>query len=175
MRQRKFQMIEFFLKIVTIAALIVGLWVIPALAETMYVKSAKTKMTAEPSARSKSLGYLSAGQAVKVIAKEGRFIKVSVGGKKGYIFKFKLTSKAPSGGGGGGGLDLLSGNQKMAAAESSSGSSIRGLSPISENYARGHGISAADISAVKKMESLSFSSSQIDAFQEQGGIGPYAK
>jgi len=164
-----------FLKTVCISALIMGLCAVPALAETMYVKSAKTKMTAEASARSKSLGYLSAGQAVNVVAKEGKFIKVSVGGKTGYIFKFKLTSSAPSGGGGGGGLDALTGNQKMAAAESSSGSSIRGLSPISENYAKGHGISADHVASVKQMESLSFSSSQVEAFQEQGELGPYAK
>lgn len=171
MRIRPFRFFNIFIVLI----LMFGLGVTTALAGTMYVKSAKTKMTAEASARSKTVGYLSAGQAVNVVGEEGRFTKVSVGGKEGYVFKFKLTSSAPSGGGGGGGLDALTGSQKMAANESSSGSSIRGLSPISENYAKGHGISADHVNSVKQMESFSVSESQIDAFQEQGELGPYAK
>ncbi len=155
--------------------LIVGLWAAPAWAETWYVKSSKTPMTAEPSARSKKLGYLSAGQPVNVLSTEGRFMKISVGGKQGYVFKFKLTQTAPASGGGGGGLDALVGDQKMAAAETSSGSSIRGLSPISESYAKGKGISPANIASVKKMESFSVPESQVDQFQAEGGLGPYAK
>ncbi len=144
-----------------------------ALADTWYVKS-KTKFTSEPSARSKTLGVLSSGAAVDVVGKEGKFYKVSVGGKTGFVYKFKLTKKAPKGkSGGGGGLGALVGNQKMAAAESSSSSSIRGLSPISEEYAKGHGISQENIAAIKHMESFSVSDQEIDRFQEEGGLGPY--
>lgn len=154
--------------------LALGIGSVPAWAATWYVKSSKTPMTAEPSARSKKLGYLSAGQPVNVVGTEGKFMKVSVGGKEGYVFKFKLTQTAPEGGGGGGGLDALMGDQKMAAAETSSGSSIRGLSPISESYGKGKGISPVHINSVKQMESLSIPDSQLDQFQSEGGLGPYA-
>lgn len=163
------------LLISALSLLVLGTGTLPAWAATWYVKSSNTPLTAEPSARSKKLGHLSAGQAVNVLGTEGKFMKVSVGGKEGYVYKFKLTQNAPSGGGGGGGLDALVGDQKMAAAETSSGSSIRGLSPISESYAKGKGISPANIASVKNMESFSVPNNQVDQFQAEGGLGPYAK
>lgn len=145
-----------------------------AAAEVWYAKSSKTKVTAKPSGRAKTVGYLRAGQAVQVIEKKRRFFKISAGNTQGYVFKFKLTRKAPAGGAkGGGGLGALFGQQKMAAAESSSASSIRGLSPISEKYAKGQGISSQHVQAVKQMESLTVSDAELDRFQEEGGLGPY--
>ncbi len=150
----------------------------PAWAETWYVKSSRTRMTVDPSGRSRTVGTLSAGQPVNVIGEKGRYYKISVGGKKGYVYKFKLTRKPPAGrksSRGGGDLSSLLGGQKMAAAESSSASSIRGLSPISEQYGKSQGIPQNQIEAVRQMESFQVSPEEVDRFLEEGGLGPYAR
>ena len=159
--------------------LLVGLgFASDGIAETLYVKKSGTKLQAADSAKSEVIAKLGQGTPVKVIKKLKRFYQVSEpGGKKGWIFKFKLTSKAPasSGGGGGGVLDALGGRQKIAARESSSGSSIRGLSPMSEKHAKNKGISEEDIQAVKQMETFHVDPEKMDEFLKAGRLGEYGQ
>ena len=67
-----------------------------ATAETWYVKKSSTKLQAEASARSKVLVRLKQGTPVKVKKKSRKFFQVSAGGKTGWIFRFKLSKKAPA-------------------------------------------------------------------------------
>ena len=107
-------------------------------------------------------------------SKKGKFYEVTEpGGKKGWVFKFKLTSKKPSGGGSG--LSGVVGERKVADSGSASGSSIRGLSPVSEEHAQKKGISQSDINAVKQMESVQISSSAVDQFLSGRKLGEYAE
>jgi hypothetical protein len=62
----------------------------------------------------------------------------------------------------------------MAAKESASGSSIRGLSPISEQHAKSKGISQESIDAVKQMEAFKVSAKELDEFMKTGKLGEYA-
>ena len=142
--------------------------------KTMYVKKSGTKLRLADSAKSKVLEKLGKGTAVDVTKKSGKFLKVSTpGGKSGWIFKFKLTSKQPAGGGGGGDLLGALGGQQIAARESSSGSSIRGLSPMSEKHAKSKGISQSNIDDVKKMEKFKVSDEELQNFLSQGKLGEY--
>jgi len=148
------------------------------IAETLYVKKSGTKLQAADSAKSKVIAKLGQGTPVKVIKKMKRFYQVSEpGGKKGWVFKFKLTSKAPSqsDGGGSGILGVLGGRQKIAARESSSGSSIRGLSPMSEKHAKNKGISEEEIQAVKQMEAFHVDPEKMDEFLKEGRLGEYGQ
>lgn len=157
--------------------LLAGLLLGPATArgETMYVKKSDTKMTVEASARSRVVAVLRAGTPVNVVKKSGKFYKVSADGKSGWVFRFRLTSKSPAASGQDGDfLDALGGNQHMAARESASGSSIRGLSPVSERHARSKGISRESIEAVIQMESFKVTDAELDRFQQEGGLGEYA-
>lgn len=146
-------------------------------AATLYVKKSGTKLQASDSAKSKVIARLSRGTAVRVIKKAKRFYQVSVpGGKKGWIFKFKLTSRAPANSSGGGDiLGALGGRQKIAARESSSGSSIRGLSPISEKRAINKGISEEEIQSVKQMEAYSINPQEMEKFLKEGRLGEYGQ
>jgi len=161
-----------------IAALIlVGIGLLPGSgwAETWYVKSSRTKMTAKASARSKKVATLSAGTAVKILKKEKRFYKISAKGKRGWVFKFKLTKKKPRNAKKDDGLGSLFGNQRMAASESSSGSSIRGLSPISEKQAKSRGVTQDNIDSIKQMEEFSISEEELDQFLAEGRLREYAE
>jgi uncharacterized protein YgiM (DUF1202 family) len=146
-------------------------------AQTLYVKKSGTKLQASDSAKSEVIAILSKGTPAKVIEKARKFYKVSAGGKTGWIFKFKLTAKAPvkSGGGDVGILGALGGRQKIAANEASSGSSIRGLSPISERRAKNKGISDQDIQAVKDMEAFHIDPKAMDKFLREGKLGEYGQ
>lgn len=143
-------------------------------AETLYVKSSKTKLRSSDNVKTSVLGLLKKGTAVTVIVKSKRFFKVGLeNGQKGWVFKFKLSKKAPAGGGGGGGFaDVLAGNQ-ISANESTSASSIRGLSPVSENYAKNKGISAQNVKAVDNMEAFKIDSLELDKFLQEGKLGEY--
>ncbi len=174
--KNKFSGSKKFLQVVLL--LLAGLgFVSDGIAETLYVKKSGTKLQAADSGKSEVIAKLSQGTPVSVIKKLKRFYKVSEpGGKKGWVFKFKLTSKAPANSDGGGGiLDALGGRQKIAARESSSGSSIRGLTPVSEKYAKKRGISTADIMAVKQMEKLRISPQEMERFRKEGQLGEYGQ
>lgn len=147
-------------------------------AETMYVKSSDTKVMKAESAQADVIQVLDEGTAVEVTQKSSKFFKVALpGGKEGWVFKFKLSSDAPAGGGGGGDgmLESIGGKQKIAARESGSGSSIRGLSPVSEKHAQSKGISAKNIQSVKQMESFKVSREDLDKFLREGKLGEYAQ
>ena len=138
---------------VFVCLFVTGHFLSPASARgaTIYVKKAKTKMAEKQSARSRTVKILGKGTPVKVLKKR-RFFKVSAGGKTGWIFKFRLTAKAPAGlSQDEDFLDTLGGEQRMAAKESASGSSIRGLSPTAEKHALKKGTSRESIDGVKQM------------------------
>ncbi len=144
------------------------------LAETLYAKSSRTKLQKAASARSSVVGLLRKGAAVQVIKKGKKYYNVSIGGKKGWVFKFKLTSKRPANTSGSG-LGGLVGNDRVASSGSSSGSSIRGLSPISEDYAKRKGITPDDIAAVKRMEKLTVGEKELDTFLAEGKLREYGE
>lgn len=145
------------------------------MAETVYVKKSGTKLQQSASARSRVLKKLSRGTALEVAAKKGKFYQVTApGGKKGWVFRFKLTSTKPSTEGGGA-LEGLVGTRKASDSGGTSGSSIRGLSKVSEEHAESKGISQSDIDAVKKMEALLISSGEIDQFLAGRKLGEYAE
>ena len=145
-------------------------------AQTLYVKKSGTKLQAEDSAKSKVLATLNQGTPVRVAKKGKKFYQVSAGGKTGWIFKFKLTAKAPAASGGDDGvLGALGGRQKIAANEASSGSSIRGLSPVSEKHAKSKGISEEDIKAVKQMEAFRVDPKKMEQFLKEGKLGEYGQ
>ncbi|NIQ00152.1 MAG: SH3 domain-containing protein [Nitrospinaceae bacterium] len=170
MRLHSFQILLIVLLVIAFLAP-VTVW-----ADTWYVKSSRAKMTQKASARSKKLADLPVGAAVEVLEKGKRFYRISFKGKSGYVFKFKLTDKAPAQSrGGGNSLDLLIGQQQMAAAESTSGSSIRGLHRLSEEQSRSKGIKPVHIQAVKDMEAYKVKSQDIDQFLKQGRLGEYVQ
>ncbi len=145
-------------------------------AETWYVKKSSTKLQAKASARSEILGKLKQGTPVKVKSKSGKFYQVSTGGKTGWVFRFKLSKKAPAGEQGDGDvLAALGGDSKMTVRESASGSSIRGLSPISEQHAREKGATDESIQAVKNMETFKLRPEELDRFLEEGKLGEYSQ
>jgi len=157
-------------------ALLVLLQTSGALADTLYVKKSGTKLNSAPSGKSSVVALLKKGDAVERISVSGKFIEVKSGSGKGWVFKFKLTDKAPINDTGEDDVIAgLFGKQKVSAAEASSSSSIRGLSPLSEKHARDNGISEDDILAVKKMENVKATPAEVSQFLEKRSLGEFSK
>ena len=141
-------------------------------AETLYVKSANTKLRFSDKVKTSILGVLNKGTAVQVMVKSRRFYKVILpNGQKGWVFKFKLAKKALVLGGdeNSGFADILPGNQ--ISTYRSSSSSIRGLSPISVIYAKRKGIPMKNIEAVGKMEAYKTDFAELESFLKEGKLG----
>lgn len=142
-------------------------------AETVYIKKSGTKIYTKPSARASVLETLAKGTALDVVSKQGKFLQVAVpSGSKGWVFQFKVSEQVSANEDGGGFLNAL-GGKKMTARESASASSIRGLSPVSEEHAKKKGVSQKDIQAVKDMETFHVSPDDVDRFLANRKLGEY--
>ena len=143
-----------------------------AFAETLYTKKSGTKVHQDPSARSAVVETLGAGASVSVNKTEDKFHQVTTpSGKTGYVFKFKLGEEPPEKGGNLSGLTA----SNMKVSETSSSSSIRGLSEVSEKHAQNKGISQKDIQAVKNMEAFHVPDNAVDRFLQTRNLGEYQK
>ncbi len=163
--------------IATVSFLVLALLFIPGLsqAETMYAKKNGVKVTAEKSPTSKVVGKLNTGDKVQVVKKVGRKYQVKLpNGKLGWVFKFKLSSKKPAGKTGGSLLSGLTGKTTIAARESRSGGSIRGLKETTENYAQGKNIDPSHRRSVDAMEAFLVSDGELAQFQQAGRVGDYS-
>ena len=144
-------------------------------AETMYAKKNGVKATAEKSPKSKVVGRLNTGDQVKVIKKDGRQYQVKLpNGKSGWVFKFKLSDSKPAGKSGGSSLSGLTGKTTIAARESRSGGSIRGLKETTEQYAQGKNIDPSHRRSVDAMVAFGVSDSELTQFQQDGQVGDYS-
>jgi len=148
-----------------------------ASAETLYIKKSGTTLLAEATSSAKVVATLKAGTAVQVKSKSGKYYQVVASGSPaGWVYKFKLSAQAPAGASDD--ADLLGdlgGRQKVAARETGSSSSIRGLSPVSEQLAHKKGIPEESINAVKAMEKYTVPASELSSFLKEGKLGEYVQ
>jgi uncharacterized protein YgiM (DUF1202 family) len=152
-------------------------WICPSInwAATLYAKQDDVKVTAEKSPTSTVIATLSLGDAVTVLAEEGRLANVKVtNGKTGWVFKFRLSEDKPSSGGGGLGLSGLTGKHTIAARESRAGGSIRGLKESTEQYAKIKQIKPEYRQAVDRMEAFSLAPEEFMQFKKAGNLGEFS-
>ncbi len=162
-------------RILMMAMLLVGFSAGNVLAETMWAKKDRVKVTAEKSPTSTVVAILRVGDQVQVVQKSGRQYKVKLmSGKSGWVFKFKLSDTQPEKKSGGSGLSGLAGENTVVAQEARAGGSIRGLKETTEQYADKKQISEADRRSVEKMEQRTVTDDELDQFKRDGQIGEYA-
>ncbi len=163
-----------------IAMLTVGLVLVLVpghlMAQTMYARKDKVKVTEQKSPMSRVVETLRLGDQVSVLEKSGRHLKVRVpSGKTGWVFKFKLSDQQIGGGGGGGdALSALTGESRVAAREAGTGGSIRGLKETSERYATTKQVDPASRDAVQRMEDRVISRDDLLKFQRKGSVGEFS-
>lgn len=157
-----------------VTALLAAL-LLPAVAlagETLYVRAAGTELKGAPSPGSPAVEHLDIGTKLELLEKKGPWARVKVKtkqGKEGFVFGPKLSKDKPDKERFGKGP----GTSSIAASEGDTAQALRGLSPTAEKFAGRTEISAADIAAVKKMESRKVSKEELDAFLKGGKLGEY--
>ena len=161
---------------VAMMILLAGCMLAPSLswATTLYAKQKAVKVTAEKSPTSTVVATLALGDAVTVVSKSGRVAKVKTSsGKIGWVFSFRLSSTKPRARGGSG-LSGLTGRRQIAARESRTGGSIRGLKESTEQYAQDRQIKQEHRDAVDRMEAFSLTPDELLRFKETGNLGEFS-
>ncbi len=143
-------------------------------AETLYVNSDNVPVTQSDTPTAKVVTTLNKGSAVTLIKKKDRYRYVKLAnGTKGWIYQYKLTNTLPASGQSGVNLGLLSGNSSIHAKEARSGGSIRGMQPVSKEYAQNKRIDGAHIRALEWMERFQVSDNELIRFKREGKIGEF--
>ena len=123
---------------------------------------------------------MSIGSALTVLSTQGSWYQVSApSGKKGWIYRGKVTKTAPassSGSQGSGMGDLMSslGGSGISAGTADTSRSIRGLSPEAEEYAKQTNATKAQRNALDETLSIAVGNGDIEQLLKEGGIGEYA-
>ncbi len=166
-----------------IAILIVLLTITAAAAvQYVWVSSARAKLKADKAASSRTLTKLPVGTKLSVLALENRwyFVKTSRG-KKGWIYRGRVSQKPPAASSKSGEKDSLGGllagvtGSSIQADEADTDRSIRGLSPEAREYARRTGKSEQYQKAVDQVLTMQIKDAEIEQFLQKGGIGEYAQ
>ncbi len=160
------------------------LWVSVTLgfaAETVWVTSSGAKLKADKSASSSTLTNLPVGSKLEVVRIENRWYHVvSSSGKKGWIYRGKISRTAPeqsSGQNGGDSLGTLLGgltNSKIDSDTPDTSRSIRALE--ADNSGDNQNTSGRNEAqkALDRVLTFRVAEKEIEQFLEAGQIGEYA-
>lgn len=140
--------------------------------ETLVVKSLTAKVKASPSLASATLLDLSRGDKVEAVKKEGNWYMVSIPGTRtrGWIFSFSVEPLEEEAVGKPATGTAKKGESPIALKEATSGSSIRGLSRVAQDYARNKNVEESVVESVERMQSFSVSDEEVRRFLAEGGL-----
>ncbi len=132
-----------------------------------YVQNPNANIRSDPSFGAKVIAKVAKGQALTPIAKHGRWIKVKVDGKEGYISALMVSTQPP--------MKKQTVVQEEAdedkpsarrrASSYTSAAAARGLT---DDEKKREGIESSDFNAVKKMESMKVTPEEVNKFKESG-------
>lgn len=133
-----------------------------------YVQNSNSNIRSEPTFGAKVIAKVAKGQALTPISKQGRWIKVKVDGKEGYISALMVSTQPP--------MSKQTVVQEQAeearptarrrASSYTSAAAARGLT---EEEKKREGITdTSDFNAVKKMEALKVAPEEVNKFKETG-------
>lgn len=136
-------------------------------AESFYfVQSETAKIMSQPSFKSEIVAQVGLGEKLGALGKEGNWIKVTVGGKTGYISSLLVSNHAPIKKIGVVKADSEEINQgvRRRASSYSSAAAARGLTK--DDRKRADEENKTDYDAVKKMESVVVKEDEVTRFSE---------
>ena len=148
--------------------LLLLLTVTTALAETMYIQSKKAKLLSEPNFKSQSITSLEKSSPVDVIQKKGRWTEEQFGNSRGWVSSFILSKNPPLNRVTilkGDEVDLSKSARKRASAVTTAGAA-RGLA--ADDRMRNSDLQKTDYMALEKVEEMSVTDEEIDAFIDSG-------
>jgi hypothetical protein len=144
-----------------------------ALAETVYVKLRSGIVRTGADAKLAPVADVKQGDKLDVLSHEGSWLKVSIGGKEGYIHQNAVSDK-PVGGQGG---SLGKGSSNVTASAGGASLAGRGLGENAEKWSQGKGLNTAAVErmiAQNKVIRLN-SGDVLGQFVREGNFAPAKK
>lgn len=138
--------------------------------DTVYPKSDGTEIKDGTSFRSATIESADRDDPLEVLELDRTRLRVkTAAGNEGYVSKLRVTDEKPRSGRGGFGL-----SSDLSPEERENISSIRGLSPMAEEYAQeGSGTEAAKQQADRMLQiSNGIDDEDVARFRQEGGIVP---
>ncbi len=139
---------------------------------TMYARSSAV-VRSERKLGAQVVVRLRQGDAVETLARQGRYYKVLVSGKTGWIYFNKLAEDKPED------IASLLGSGAAAGAidltELEAGGALRGLSPMADNYIKASRLPSWVVQALESMQSLKIEQGEFEEFQREGRLGEYGE
>jgi uncharacterized protein YgiM (DUF1202 family) len=135
-------------------------------AQAYYVQSVKAKILATPSFRSAVVTEVGMGQMLTMERKDGSWIKVSIGGKEGYISSLLVSTHPPLKKVGfikTDDAEIKMGVRRRSSSFTSA-AAARGLTK--EDRKRADVEDTVDYGALRNMESVSFSEDEVSQFMQ---------
>jgi uncharacterized protein YraI len=148
-----------------IASLAVGV----AMAEQVWVKSESVEIRGGKGAVYPVVGTAAKGAALEVLGHEGKWLKVKVGEKQGYVFENAISAEEV----GGGGNLLAAVGAGSNASEMSSSASAKGLEQDAQVYADQKNLNPAPLNKLIQLRNQ-ITPQQWEAFTAEGKVGPAA-
>lgn len=134
--------------------------------QVYYVQSAKAKILSAPSFRSNVVAEVSMGQTLSLKSREGIWLKVSNGGKEGYVSSLLVSTHPPLKRGGYIKADDSEIKQGVRRRSSSFASAAAARGLTKEDRMRADTEEHVDYQALHNMEALAFSDEEIRRFME---------
>lgn len=138
--------------------------------DVLYVQSVMAKVYSKPSFNSDVLFQLNKGYKIEIFSKEGNWVKVTLGGKTGYISSFLLGKNPP--------LEKVTvskeklstdiENPRSRVSHTTAVAGVRGLSQ--ERRARLGKEEKVDYEALEKIESINISEDELKNFMKEGNL-----
>jgi len=165
--------------IIFLSGMIIGVAVGFSL-QKMWVSSFDAKLKADKTASSKTLAVLNVGDALTVENEEDHWYRVTTtDGKKGWIYRGKVSSEPPQAAGENGDGDsvgkLLTGltGSRIGSGEADTSRSMRMLS-VEDEKKKASGTEQEHAAALESVLSRRIPDARVDQFLQAGKIGEYA-
>jgi len=157
-------------KLIVFAMMLVFVVVSAAIAEEVYVQSAKVKVMWEPSFKAKIMTEVNKGHKFTVLGKQGSWIKVKHGFEQGYVPALLVSNKPPMAVVGMVKAEdsEIKDSVRRRASTYTSAAAARGLT--SESRKRLSKEEKADYTALEKIESFTVSNEEVAKFMEGGSL-----
>ena len=146
-----------------------------ALADEIVVRAKAVDIRAGRGSMFPVVATLKSGDRLQVEERQGKWLRVSVGGKEGFVVE---TALAAAGGSGLGalsqGANTLAGNAQASEVGASAAARGIGVDPVAAQYASSQGMSTAGIEQMLANRNRVVNSGQWLKFTQQGKVGPSA-
>lgn len=138
---------------------------------TVFIRREGVDLRGGPGNSDPVLATLTLGESLTVLEETSTRLKVrTASGTEGFVSKINVSDRRPAGSSGGGSQLIVRGDTRRG--EASGVQTVRGLSPLAEEYATKEQLPEEAVRQVKRMEAVGdgITAAEVEKFLREGGI-----